>query len=60
MDDFIAAIALVLVFEGIMPFISPHGWRSAMEQAGRLPDKTLRIIGFCSMLAGVLILFMSR
>lgn len=59
-DDLVRAIALVLVIEGMMPFISPNGWRQAMLQASRFPDKTLRIIGFSSMLIGVLVLYLSR
>jgi uncharacterized protein YjeT (DUF2065 family) len=56
-DDFVRAIALVLVIEGMMPFLSPDGWRQAMIQAGRLSDKTLRRIGFASMMIGVLVLY---
>lgn len=59
-EELIRAIALVLVIEGILPFLSPDGWRQAMIQAGRLSDKTLRTIGFASMLIGVLILYMTR
>ena len=59
-DDLVRAIALVLVIEGMLPFISPDGWRQAMIQAGRLTDKTLRTVGFVSMLIGVLILYLAR
>ena len=55
-EDLFRALALVLVIEGILPFSSPHGWRQAMTQAARLSDKTLRSIGFASMIAGVLLL----
>jgi uncharacterized protein YjeT (DUF2065 family) len=57
-DDVVRAIALLLVFEGMLPFLSPDGWRKAMIQAGQLSDKTLRIIGLASMLAGVMILYL--
>jgi hypothetical protein len=57
-DDLIRALALVLVIEGMLPFLSPDGWRQAMLQAGRLTDKTLRIVGLSSMLLGVLVLFL--
>ena len=60
MEDLIRAVALVLVIEGMLPFLSPDGWRQAMIQAGRLNDKTLRIIGFCSMLVGIIILSLSQ
>ncbi len=59
-DDLVRAIALVLVIEGMLPFLSPDGWRQAMIQAGRLSDKTLRIIGLASMIVGVLVLYMTR
>ena len=57
-DDFLRAIALFLVFEGIMPFLTPDGWRQAMQQVSQFSDKTLRIIGLVSMLAGVILLFL--
>ncbi len=59
-DDLVRAIALVLVIEGMLPFLSPDGWRQAMIQAGRLSDKTLRVIGLASMVVGVLVLYMTR
>ena len=60
LDDLIRAIALVLVIEGMLPFLSPDGWRQAMIQAGRLPNTTLRTVGFVSMLIGVFILYLTR
>lgn len=56
MDELIRAIALVLVIEGMLPFLSPDGWRQAMMQAARLPDRVLRLVGLGSMLIGVIIL----
>jgi len=58
--DLFSALALVLIIEGIMPFISPNGWRETMLQASRLEDKTLRIIGFASMLVGAILLYAMR
>lgn len=59
-DDLIRALALVLVIEGMLPFLNPDGWRQAMIQAGKLPDKTLRIIGLVSMISGVLVLYFAQ
>ncbi|MCW9015284.1 MAG: DUF2065 domain-containing protein [Gammaproteobacteria bacterium] len=59
-DDFFRAIALMLVFEGMMPFLSPNGWRQTMLQASQLPNKTLRVIGLASMLFGVVLLYLMR
>ena len=54
----VPALALVLVIEGILPFLSPASWRQAMSQAAQLPDNVLRGMGFASMLAGVVILYL--
>ena len=59
-EDLISALALVLVIEGIMPFISPGSWRQTMLQASQLPDRVLRIIGLGSMLFGVVLLYLMR
>jgi len=59
-DDFVRAMALLLVIEGMMPFLSPDGWRQAMAQAARMTNSTLRVIGLASMLAGVLLLYLNR
>jgi uncharacterized protein YjeT (DUF2065 family) len=59
-ESLVPALALVLVIEGILPFLSPRTWRDAMSQAAKLPDKALRIMGLLSMLAGVLILYIAH
>ena len=55
-DLLLAALALVLVFEGLLPFFSPTMWRSVFERATRLSDGQLRFLGLTSMLIGVLLL----
>lgn len=59
-NDLLAALALVLVIEGLMPFLSPSGFRRTMEQVSRMPDRTLRTIGLASMAAGVILLYLIR
>ena len=59
-EDLLAALALVLVIEGLMPFLSPGGFRRTMEQVSRIPDRTLRTIGLVSMAAGVGLLYVVR
>jgi len=59
-DNLLAAFALVLVLEGLMPFLSPSTLRRTMQQIIRLPDQTLRIIGLVSMVSGALILYLLR
>jgi uncharacterized protein len=51
-----SALALVLVIEGVLPFLSPGSWRRVFEQALRLTDGQLRFIGLASMAAGLLLL----
>ncbi len=55
-----SALALVLVIEGILPFLSPQTWRALMLQMARLDDRALRMAGLASMLAGVLLLMIVR
>lgn len=54
--NFISALALMLVFEGIMPFISPARWRKLLHKVIQQDEKSIRIIGFISMIVGVIIL----
>lgn len=53
----LSALALVLVFEGLMPFAFPNFWRKMMAQAMVLPETQLRLMGLISMILGLLILF---
>lgn len=59
-QDFWAALGLLLVLEGILPFLSPSGARRALEQAARSSDRTLRLIGLASMGAGIIVLYLVR
>ena len=52
------ALALVLVFEGIMPFLNPAAWRRMLAMVAQLNDATLRAIGLTSMIMGVLLLYL--
>ena len=58
--DLLAALALVLVIEGIMPFLSPASMRRMMASVSQLDDRTLRISGLVSMVAGLLLLYIVR
>jgi uncharacterized protein len=59
-ENMFPALALVLVIEGLLPFLSPRSWREAMSQAAQLPDNVLRSLGFVSMMIGVIILYFVR
>ncbi len=58
--DLFAAFALYLVLEGLLPFLSPQGWKRSIEEMTKLTDSQLRKIGLASMLAGVLLLAFVR
>jgi uncharacterized protein len=53
-----AALALVFVIEGVLPFLSPSRWRAMMMTVARLDDPSLRRFGLVSMVFGVLLLYL--
>ena len=55
--DFLVALALVFVIEGVWPFLNPGGLRQAMRAIAELDDRTLRIVGLASMASGVALLY---
>ena len=55
-DLLLGAIALMLVLEGLLPFLSPRRWRSMFERATQLSDGQIRFVGLSSMLIGVVLL----
>lgn len=57
-SDWLAAIGLVLVIEGILPFAVPGVWRDAFRRMLELRDGQLRFIGATSMLGGLFVLMM--
>ena len=60
LHDFLAAIALVLVIEGIIPFINPGAMRRALLKMVQINDHSLRFAGLTSMIIGVLLLYVIR
>jgi len=56
----LTAFALVLVLEGILPFLLPGLWREAFRRLIAMSDGQLRFIGLTSMLAGLLLLVITR
>jgi uncharacterized protein YjeT (DUF2065 family) len=59
-SDLLAALALVLVIEGIVPFVNPQSLRRMLETVSQLDDRTLRSIGLISMICGVVLLYLVR
>ncbi|MBG9386826.1 DUF2065 domain-containing protein [Caenimonas aquaedulcis] len=57
-DTIWLALALVLVFEGLFPFLSPRGWRQMFQRLMALHDGQLRFFGLCSIVLGLLLLWL--
>ncbi len=51
-----SAVALVLILEGLLPFLNPGAWRRVFERALQMTDAQIRLVGLGSLIAGVLIL----
>jgi uncharacterized protein YjeT (DUF2065 family) len=58
-DVVFAALALVLVIEGILPFTAPKLWRETFKTLTEMSDGQIRCAGLISMLAGLVILFLA-
>jgi uncharacterized protein YjeT (DUF2065 family) len=54
--NLLMALALMLVLEGILPFVAPAIWKETFRRAAELADGQVRFIGLSSMLLGVLLL----
>jgi uncharacterized protein len=59
-NDLWAAFALYLVLEGLMPFANPNGMKRTLLQLSQLDERTLRIAGLVSMIAGAVLLYLVR
>jgi len=58
--DLLAALALVLVIEGMIPFLNPQYLRRMLERVSQLDDRVLRMTGLASMLGGIVMLYLVR
>jgi hypothetical protein len=59
-ESLLLAFALMLVLEGILPFLAPRVWRDTFRRVTELGDGQIRFIGLSSMLVGVVLLAISR
>ena len=58
--DLGAALALVLVLEGLIPFLSPRGYRNMVQQMAQMPEQMLRNVGLVLIIVGLLLLYLIR
>jgi len=56
----LTAVALMLIIEGLMPFLLPAVWRNAFRRLTEMSDGQIRFVGLSSMLAGLLLLFLTK
>ncbi|MFT5211637.1 MAG: hypothetical protein ACI9CE_003378 [Flavobacterium sp.] len=54
------AFSLVLVIEGILPFLYPSRWKELVSMLAEVSDKTMRMAGLFSMLVGTAMLYLIR
>ena len=57
-DILLAGLALMLVFEGVLPFLAPRAWRETFRRIIELSDGQLRFVGLASIAIGMALLFM--
>ena len=59
-ESLLTAFALMLVIEGLMPFLVPGAWRDTFRRLIEMNDGQLRFVGLSSMLAGLILLYFLR
>lgn len=52
---FLAIIAIILIFESIVPLLLPKQWKESLKEIAKVPDNSLRIIAGVAMLIGIII-----
>ena len=57
---FLAAFALMLVIEGILPLLFPAQWREVFRRIIQYSDGQIRFFGLASMLAGLVLLLLAK
>jgi uncharacterized protein YjeT (DUF2065 family) len=59
-NTLLTAFALMLVIEGVLPFLVPQLWRDTFRRLTEMSDGQIRFVGLTSMLAGLLLLYIAR
>ena len=59
-STFLLAFALMLIIEGVLPFLAPNLWRDTFRRITQMSDGQIRFFGLTSMLIGLLLLFLVR
>jgi uncharacterized protein YjeT (DUF2065 family) len=56
----VLAVALMLIIEGLLPFLIPAVWRQTFRKLTEMSDGQIRFVGLSSMIAGLLLLFLAN
>ena len=54
------ALALMLILEGVLPFLAPNLWRDTFRRITQMTDGQIRFVGLSSIIAGLLLLLWAR
>jgi uncharacterized protein len=57
---FLMALALMLILEGVLPFLAPNLWRDTFKRIIQMSDGQIRFVGLSSMIVGLLLLLWAR
>ena len=57
---FVMALALMLILEGVLPFLAPTLWRDTFRKITQMSDGQIRFVGLSSMIVGLLLLLFVR
>ncbi len=57
---FLMALALMLILEGVLPFLAPTLWRDTFRRITQMSDGQIRFVGLSTMLVGLLLLLWVR
>jgi uncharacterized protein YjeT (DUF2065 family) len=60
METLLLALALMLVIEGLLPFVAPRVWREAFRRVTELSDGQIRFLGLSSLVIGAILLTILR
>jgi uncharacterized protein YjeT (DUF2065 family) len=56
----VIALGLMLVIEGILPFLNPRGFKQTLSAVVQANDRVVRVAGLASMVVGVILLYLAR
>jgi len=60
LTTFLMAFALMLIIEGVLPFLAPSLWRDTFRRITQMSDGQIRFVGLSSMIVGLALLLLAR